>query len=107
MIIHQSARGAQGERGRGGVLPIAPPLILMKMSKRDEGLDASDEIWASLKVVTGAGEMASLTDAGIKSIGLGATVLDEATEGLSQSDLDELTWEERVLAFQDQALAAD
>ena len=72
-----------------------------------DAIDASDEIWASLKVVTGAGEMASLTDAGIKSIGLGATVLDEATEGLSQSDLDELTWEERVLAFQDQALAAD
>ncbi|MBQ7262148.1 MAG: hypothetical protein IJR14_00360 [Synergistaceae bacterium] len=50
-----------------------------------DAIDASDEIWASLKVVTGAGEMASLTDAGIKSIGLGSAAVEGAGALLSTS----------------------
>lgn len=46
-------------------------------SNGDGKIDANDEIYASLKVLTGAGEMAGLADAGIKSINLQSEVTKE------------------------------
>ena len=77
-------------------------------SNGDGKIDASDEIYASLKVLTGEGKMASLADAGIKSLNVASEAVNESTPpALSQSDLAKLTWEERVLALKDQAREAD
>ena len=77
-------------------------------SNGDGKIDASDEIYASLKVLTGEGKMSSLADAGVKSLNLASTAVNENTPpALSQSDLAKLTWEERVLALKDQAREAD
>lgn len=77
-------------------------------SNGDGKIDASDEIYASLKVLTGAGEMSSLADAGVKSLSLvSETVGASVSPTLSQSDLARLTWEEQVLALKDQAREAD
>ena len=95
-------------------------------SNGDGKIDASDEIYASLKVLTGEGKMASLADAGIKSLNCPppsnssgqsqdpVTVVDNGggsggnTSTVSTSDpWASLTWEERVLALKDQAREAD
>ena len=77
-------------------------------SNGDGKIDASDEIYASLKVLTGEGKMSSLADAGIKSLNVASEAVNESTPpALSQSDLAKLTWEERVLALKDQAREAD
>ena len=77
-------------------------------SNGDGKIDASDEIYASLKVLTGEGKMSSLADAGVKSLNLASEVVNESTPpALSQSDLAKLTWDERVLALKDQAREAD
>ena len=73
----------------------------------DGKIDESDAIFDSLKLLTGAGEMIGLADAGIRSINLDAEVSEAQGAGLSQEDLSKLTWEERVLALEDQARAAD
>ena len=77
-------------------------------SNGDGKIDASDEIYSSLKVLTGEGKMSSLADAGVKSLSLASTAVNENTPpALSQSDLAKLTWEERILALKDQAREAD
>ena len=77
-------------------------------SNGDGKIDASDEIYSSLKVLTGEGKMSSLADAGIKSLNVASEAVNENTSpALSQSDLAKLTWEERVLALKDQAREAD
>ena len=77
-------------------------------SNGDGKIDASDEIYASLKVLTGEGKMSSLADAGIKSLNVSSEAVNESTPpALSQSDLAKLTWEEQVLALKDQAREAD
>ena len=95
-------------------------------SNGDGKIDASDEIYASLKVLTGEGKMASLADAGIKSLNCPppsnssgqsqdpVTVVDNGggsggnTSTVSTSDpWASLTWEEQVLALKDQAREAD
>ena len=77
-------------------------------SNGDGKIDASDEVYASLKVLTGEGKMASLADAGIKSLNVASEAVNESTPpALSQSDLAKLTWDERVLALKDQAREAD
>ena len=77
-------------------------------SNGDGKIDASDEIYASLKVLTGEGKMSSLADAGIKSLNVASEAVNESTPpALSQSDLAKLTWDERVLALKDQAREAD
>ena len=77
-------------------------------SNGDGKIDASDEIYSSLKVLTGEGKMSSLADAGIKSLNVASEAVNENTPpALSQSDLAKLTWEERVLALKDQAREAD
>ena len=77
-------------------------------SNGDGKIDASDEIYASLKVLTGEGKMSSLADAGVKSLNVSSEAVNESTPpALSQSDLAKLTWDERVLALKDQAREAD
>ncbi len=77
-------------------------------SNGDGKIDASDEIYASLKVLTGEGKMSSLADAGVKSLNLASEAVNENTPpALSESDLAKLTWEEQVLALKDQAREAD
>ncbi|WP_208873914.1 hypothetical protein [Fretibacterium fastidiosum] len=95
-------------------------------SNGDGKIDAADEVYASLKVLTGEGKMASLADAGIKSLNCPppsnssgqsqdpVTVVDNGggsggnTSTVSTSDpWASLTWEERVLALKDQAREAD
>ena len=77
-------------------------------SNGDGKIDASDEIYASLKVLTGEGKMSSLADAGVRSLNVASEAVNENTPpALSQSDLAKLTWEERVLALKDQAREAD
>ena len=77
-------------------------------SNGDGKIDASDEIYASLKVLTGEGKMSSLADAGVKSLSLASEAVNGNTPpALSQSDLAKLTWEERILALKDQAREAD
>ena len=57
-------------------------------SNGDGKIDASDEIYASLKVLTGEGKMSSLADAGIKSLNVASEAVNENTPpALSQSDL--------------------
>ena len=57
-------------------------------SNGDGKIDASDEIYASLKVLTGEGKMSSLADAGIKSLNVASEAVNESTPpALSQSDL--------------------
>ena len=57
-------------------------------SNGDGKIDASDEIYSSLKVLTGEGKMSSLADAGVKSLSLASTAVNENTPpALSQSDL--------------------
>ena len=57
-------------------------------SNGDGRIDASDEIYASLKVLTGEGKMSSLADAGIKSLNVALEAVNENTPpALSQSDL--------------------
>ena len=57
-------------------------------SNGDGKIDASDEIYASLKVLTGEGKMSSLADAGGKSLSLASEAVNENTPpALSQSDL--------------------
>ena len=57
-------------------------------SNEDGKIDASDEIYVSLKVLTGEGKMSSLADAGIKSLNVASEAVNESTPpALSQSDL--------------------
>ena len=57
-------------------------------SNGDGKIDASDEIYASLKVLTGEGKMSSLADAGVKSLNLASEAVNEnSPPALSQSDL--------------------
>ena len=57
-------------------------------SNGDGKIDASDEIYASLKVLTGEGKMSSLADAGVKSLNVASEAVNESTPpALSQSDL--------------------
>jgi len=57
-------------------------------SNGDGKIDASDEIYASLKVLTGEGKMSSLADAGVKSLSLASEAVNGNTPpALSQSDL--------------------
>ena len=57
-------------------------------SNGDGKIDASDEIYASLKVLTGEGKMSSLADAGVKSLNVSSEAVNESTPpALSQSDL--------------------
>ena len=48
-------------------------------SNGDGKIDASDEIYASLKVLTGEGKMSSLADAGGKSLSLASEAVNENT----------------------------
>ena len=57
-------------------------------SNGDGKIDASDEIYASLKVLTGEGKMSSLADAGVKSLNVASEAVNEnSPPALSQSDL--------------------
>ena len=57
-------------------------------SNGDGKIDASDEIYASLKILTGEGKMSSLADAGVKSLNVASEAVNENTPpALSQSDL--------------------
>ena len=90
-------------------------------SNNDGKIDVNDDIYVSLKVMTGKGEIASLADAGIKSItvpppvpgiSLGVVISPEGgNSGSSTSVVIDpwagFTWEERVQATIDQARAAD
>ena len=77
-------------------------------SNGDGKIDASDDIYASLKVLTGEGKMANLADAGIKSLNVASEAVNaDMSPTLSQDDLAKLTWEERVLALKDQTREAD
>ena len=59
-----------------------------RRSNGDGKIDASDEIYTSLKVLTGEGKMSSLADAGIKSLNVASEAVNESTPpALSQSDL--------------------
>ena len=61
-------------------------------SNGDGKIDASDEIYASLKVLTGEGKMSSLADARVKSLSLASKAVNGNTPpALSQSDLAKLT----------------
>ena len=57
-------------------------------SNGDGKIDASDEIYASLKVLTGEGKMSGLADAGVKSLNVASEAVNEnSPPALSQSDL--------------------
>ena len=61
-------------------------------SNGDGKIDASDEIYASLKVLMGKGKMSSLADAGARSLNLASEAVNENTPpALSQSGLAKLT----------------
>ena len=46
-------------------------------SNGDGKIDASDEIYASLKVLTGEGKMSSLADAGVRSLNVASEAVNE------------------------------
>jgi hypothetical protein len=89
-------------------------------SNEDGKIDANDEIYSSLNVLTGAGEIASLANAGIQSIKLPPLSVDLSNTtpggtnnggGTNSSSLSgpwaSLTFEERTQALIDRAHAAD
>ncbi|GHV44466.1 hypothetical protein FACS1894204_01620 [Synergistales bacterium] len=74
-------------------------------SNSDGKIDSNDEIYSSLKVLTGAGEMASLTDAGISSISL--TSSDNVYDDTIPEPPANFTFEERSQYFKDQIRARE